>query len=91
MTRLGVTEPSTSSSCSPVVLVKKVDNTFKFCVDFRSLDYVSLFDAEPMPTIDEALGHFVGDKYFTEIEMRKRYLQIPLSDKSKLYTAFATN
>ncbi|XP_063597903.1 uncharacterized protein LOC134774421 [Penaeus indicus] len=91
MLRLGVVEPSTSPYCSPVVLVKKADNTFRFCVDFRSLNDISLFDAEPMPTIDEALCNFVGDKYFSEIDMCKGYWQIPLSDRSKPYTAFATN
>ncbi|XP_042886053.1 uncharacterized protein LOC122262167 [Penaeus japonicus] len=91
MLRLNVIEPSKSPYCSPVVLVRKADNTFRFCVDFRSLNDVSQFDAEPMPIIDEALGNFVGDKYFTEIDLCKGYWQIPLSERSKPYTAFATN
>ena len=90
MIQLGVIEPSTSPYCSPSVLIKKPDNTWRFCVDYRALNDVSLFDAEPMPRMDEALGKFVGDKYFTEIDLCKGYWQIPLCDESKPLTAFAT-
>jgi len=50
-----------------------------------------VFDAEPMPAIDGALGNFVGDNFFTEIDLCKGYWQIPLSERSKPCTAFATN
>lgn len=43
-----------------------------------------------MPTIDDSLCKFVNDVYFTELDLTKDYWQIPLSEKSKLYTAFAT-
>ncbi|XP_042870472.1 uncharacterized protein LOC122252196 [Penaeus japonicus] len=91
MTKLGVIEQSTSPYCSPVVLVKKADNTWRVCVDFRGLNDISVFDAEPMPQMDEALGDFVGDIYFTEIDLCKGYWQIPLSNESKHLTAFATS
>ncbi|XP_037803935.1 uncharacterized protein LOC119598356 [Penaeus monodon] len=90
MLSLGVIEPSTSPYCSPVVLVKKADHSWRFCVDFRALNDVSVFDAEPIPTMDEALGNFVGDVYFTELDLCKGYWQIPLSEKAKPCTAFAT-
>ena len=91
MLDLGVIEPSDSPYCSATVLVKKPDNSWRFCSDFRPLNDVSLFDAEPMPTMDESLGDFVGDVYFSEIDLCKGYWQIPLSDRSKPYTAFATS
>ncbi|XP_037804895.1 uncharacterized protein LOC119599226 [Penaeus monodon] len=90
MLSLGIIEPSASPYCSPVVLVKKADHSWRFCVDFRALNDVSVFDAEPMPTMDEALGNFVGDVYFTELDLCKGYWQIPLSEKAKPCTAFAT-
>ncbi|XP_063601511.1 uncharacterized protein LOC134777606 [Penaeus indicus] len=90
MKELGVIEPSDSPYCSPVVLVKKSNNTWRFCVDFRALNNISQFDAEPMPFMDEALGNFTSDKFFTELDLCKGYWQIPLSERSKPYTAFAT-
>jgi len=91
MLDLGVIEQSESPYCSPVVLVKKSDGSWRFCVDFRALNDVSVFDAEPMPAIDGALGNFVGDNFFTEIDLCKGYWQIPLSERSKPCTAFAMN
>lgn len=91
MLKLRVIEPSDSPYCSPVVLVKKSDNTWRFCVDFRALNDVSLFDSEPMPTLDGALGNFVGDCIFSELDLCKGYWQVPLSERAKAYTAFATN
>ena len=51
---------------------------------------MTVFDAEPMPTMEEALGNYVGDIYFTEIDLCKGYWQIPLSERARDYTAFAT-
>lgn len=43
-----------------------------------------------MPAMEEALGDFVED-YFTEVDLFKDYWQIPLWEKIKAFTAFATN
>ncbi|XP_047480167.1 uncharacterized protein LOC125032798 [Penaeus chinensis] len=91
MLELGIIEPSVSPYCSPVVLVRKRDQTYRFCIDFRSLNDITTFDCEPMPTTEEALGNFVNDKYFTEIDLKLGYWQIPLSFESKKCTAFSTN
>lgn len=44
-----------------------------------------------MPTTESALGNFVNDVYFSEIDLCRGYWQIPLSKESKIYTAFATH
>ena len=48
MLRLGVIEPSESAYSSPLLLVKKADGSFRSCVDFRMLNRVTIFDAEPI-------------------------------------------
>ncbi|XP_069985589.1 uncharacterized protein [Penaeus vannamei] len=91
MLKLGIIEPSNSPYCSPVVLVRKSDQTWRFCIDFRGLNDITSFDCEPMPTIEDALGNFSNDVYFSELDLTKGYWQIPLSKVSKIYTAFATS
>ncbi|XP_069990681.1 uncharacterized protein [Penaeus vannamei] len=91
MLKLGIIEPSNSPYCSPVVLVRKSDQTWRFCIDFRGLNDITTFDCEPMPTTEDALGNFSNDVYFSELYLTKVYWQIPLSKVSKIYTAFATS
>lgn len=53
MMDLGIVELSVSPYCSPVLIVKKKDNTNRFCIGFRTLNKVTVFDAEPMPNMEE--------------------------------------
>ncbi|XP_037789320.1 uncharacterized protein LOC119584727 [Penaeus monodon] len=91
MLELGHIEPSESPYCSPVVLVKKTDGTWRICIDFRPINSLSDFDAEPMPTTEVALSNFSHDVYFSELDLCKGYWQVPLSSDCKIYTAFATH
>ncbi|XP_075741502.1 uncharacterized protein LOC142790849 [Rhipicephalus microplus] len=52
MLRLGVIERSHSPYNSPLVLIKKPDNTYRTCVDFRRINEILVSDAEPIPRTD---------------------------------------
>ncbi|XP_071487082.1 uncharacterized protein [Diadema antillarum] len=90
MLSLGVIEPSESPIASPIVLVKKPDGSNRFCVDFRKLNKVTVFDAEPIPDQDELFTKVAHAKFFTKIDLSKGYWQVPMAAESKPLTAFLT-
>ena len=48
-----VIEPSSSPWACPVVLVKKKDGTYRFCVHYRKLNSVTIIDSYPLSRIDD--------------------------------------
>ena len=90
MLEMQVIEPSESPYASPIVLVKKKDGTNRFCVDFRKLNRITIFDAEPMPNPDDIFACLANDVVFTKLDLTKGYWQIPLKDDIREKTAFVT-
>ena len=90
METLGIVEKSNSDFSSPVVLVKKRDGTTRFCVDFRKLNAVTVYDAEPIPDQEELFSKLNRANYFSKLDLTKGYWQIGLRENCKKYTAFST-
>lgn len=90
MLDLGVIEPSSSPYSAPVVLVDKPDGSVRFCIDYRQLNKVTVFDAEPIPDIEEILCQISQGKFFVKIDLTKGYWQIPMAESDKEKTAFQT-
>ena len=90
MLELDVIERTNSPYASPIVIVKKKDNTNRFCVDFRKLNCLTVFDGEPMPSVIDIFSNLKHDKYFTKIDLSKGFWQIPVREEDKEKTAFVT-
>lgn len=90
MMKMGVIRESSSPYASPVVVVKKKDNTNRICVDYRKLNKLTVFDPEPMPTAEHLFQKLNGDKYFTRIDLSKGYWQISIPEEDIPKTAFLT-
>ena len=86
----GVIRPSNSPWSSPIVLVRKRDGSWRFCVDFRKLNSVTHKDAYPLPWIDETLESLGGSIYFTTLDLASGYWQVELQEADKEKTAFST-
>lgn len=88
MLRLGVVEPSKSPWSSPVLLVPKSDGTYRFCVDYRSLNAVTKKDAYPIPYVSSILDRLRNAKYLTSLDIRSAYWQVGVKQSSREFTAF---
>ncbi|KAK7108916.1 hypothetical protein V1264_013054 [Littorina saxatilis] len=90
MLDLDVIEPSISPFSSPIVLVKKKDGSTRFCIDFRHLNKITEFDAEPIPDPEVLFASLQGRQHFTKIDLAKGYWQIPMAESDRAKTAFRT-
>jgi len=73
-----------------VILVKKRDGSWRFCVDYCKLNSVTIQDAYPFSQINESLDALTGSKYFSTLDLLSGYWQVPLSPVAQDKAAFIT-
>ncbi len=81
---------SNSPWASPVVLVRKKDGEWRFCVDYRRLNSITTKDVYPLPRIDDALSRLEGLRYFSILNMQTVYWQVQVDEQDRAMTAFIT-
>lgn len=83
-----IVEPSNSPWSSPIILIKKPDGGWRFCVDYRALNKVSLPDAYPLPFVSHTLDKLRDARYLSTLDIKSAYWQIPVAKESRPLTAF---
>ena len=89
----GLIEPSHSLWSSPIVLVQKKSGEFRMCVDYRKLNSVTESISFPLPQLNDvfdALGES-KPKYFSLLDLKSGFHQIPLDPATKEKSSFVTH
>ncbi|CAF4671374.1 unnamed protein product, partial [Rotaria socialis] len=87
----GLIRPSYSPYAAPALLVAKHDGTWRMVVDYKKLNNITIKDNHPLPNMEQAIQVLGGGyKFFTKLDMKSGFWQIPIEDKDKYKTAFVT-
>jgi hypothetical protein len=86
----GFIRPSSSPWGAPVLFVEKKDETQWMCVDYRSLNEVTIKNKYPLPRIEDLFDQMKGASVFSKIDLRSGYHQLKIRELDIPKTAFRT-
>jgi hypothetical protein len=86
----GFIRPSSSPLGVPVLFVEKKDVTQWMCVDYWSLNEVTIKNKYPLPRIEDLFDQMKGASVFSKIDLRSGYHQLKIRESDIPKTAFRT-
>jgi hypothetical protein len=86
----GFVRLSASPWCSPILFVEKKDGTKRMCIDYRTLNSMTIKNKYPLPRIENLLNRLKKAKFLSKIDLRSGYHQMKIREQDILKTAFTT-
>ncbi|GKD90131.1 putative reverse transcriptase domain-containing protein [Tanacetum coccineum] len=86
----GFIRPISSPWGAPVLFVKKKDELFRMCIDYRELNKLTVKNRYPLPRIDDLFDQLQGSSVYSKIDLRSGYHQLRVREEDIPKTAFRT-
>jgi hypothetical protein len=86
----GFVRPSSSPWGAPTLFVDKKDGSRRLCIDYRSLNEVTIKNKYPLPRIEDLFDQMRGAKVFSKIDLRSGYHQLKIRVEDIPKTAFTS-
>ena len=84
-------EPAQSEWASPVLMAQKKDGTLRFCIDFRPLNTIKIFDTYPLPRMEDSIDSLGEARLFTTLDEMWGYWQVPIAEGDRDKTTFTSH
>jgi hypothetical protein len=88
MVKNDILEISHSPYVNPLTIIQRKDKPVRICADARQVNKQMVPDRAKTPPAHELLQRFHGAKYISSIDLDSAFLQIPLEESSRIWTAF---
>ncbi|GKD74322.1 putative reverse transcriptase domain-containing protein, partial [Tanacetum coccineum] len=86
----GFIRPSSSPWGAPVLFVKKKDESFRMCIDYREVNKLTMKNRYPLLRIDDLFDQLQGSSVYSKIGLRSGYHQLRVRKEDIPKTAFRT-
>ena len=82
---------SQSSYAAPALLTRKKDQTWRLVIDYKKLNALTIRDHHPLPNMEVTLQTLgAGYSFFTKLDLKSGFWQLPIDEKDRFKTAFIT-
>ena len=87
MLEAGIVVKSNSEWSSPVVMHRKSNGKYRFCIDFRKLNVITKANVYPLPQMDAILRKLQNARYISTLDCSV-YHQIPMRKEAQQLATF---